>query len=65
MCKSRAKCRMGTAHPTAHPQQLGRSELETCGRERQDVSMGWSATLFHSTLEQSCWKQNSQAARYY
>lgn len=65
--KSQAKCRMGKAHTTAHPQHLCRFERETCGGICVDGQLicaaSCPAALFHSAVEQSCWKQNSQAAR--
>lgn len=67
VCKSQANCRMGIAHPTAHPQHLCRSERETFGGICVDGQLicaaSCPATLFHSAVEQFCWEQNSQAAR--
>lgn len=63
MCKSQAKCRMGAALPTAHPQHPPRHAGLNVRRAEGKCVNG--LLCFIPAVEQSCWTQDSQAAGHF
>lgn len=61
MCKSQAKCRMGVALPTAHPQHPPRYAGLNVRRAEGICVNG--LLCFIPAVEQSCWTQDSQSCR--